>query len=425
MKASKIWALRFALIFSGYSKVPPWIMRHHERDISLRTHFSPAPVLTGSMHLYTLLFLVLTVFLTVDGQFIKVANYRDLKCNDTDSYTVFANGKCQTLIASGISSSNINQCSSNAVTTSVYYGGSCSGKASNQASNNLNQCNQNSEGTGSTEISCLASFPYMGNSSSDGLTVTFSGISQGWWLRGRNYTQHFLNRILFFGTLGDDFYKKLNSRSDLALILGVLKRYRSAYESDDPYTKHLWSQIDPIVVGTSCQGEVYSILVVPGLLTSNSTKCGSSACVKTNYGTSTRFVCGNSTSLPGYVQSLNSATGIMFSGMIDLQRHKNLCLCLVLHFSDPSRQKIACLGLCLVSPFLSRETKTSCRANRHYHIPSDVATTILNTKCEPILNKPHDSMQVVAEMRQWIYISGTWIEITDCSGALSKNKLFK
>ncbi|PRP83697.1 hypothetical protein PROFUN_03852 [Planoprotostelium fungivorum] len=53
----------------------------------------------------------------------------------------------------------------------------------------------------------------------------------------------------FFGTLGDDFHKKLNSRSDLALILGVLKRYRSAEESDDPYTMHLWSQIDPIVVG--------------------------------------------------------------------------------------------------------------------------------------------------------------------------------
>ncbi|PRP73866.1 hypothetical protein PROFUN_16601 [Planoprotostelium fungivorum] len=51
----------------------------------------------------------------------------------------------------------------------------------------------------------------------------------------------------FFGTHGDDFYKKLNSRSDLALILGVLKRYRSAEESDDPYTMHLWSQIDPIV----------------------------------------------------------------------------------------------------------------------------------------------------------------------------------
>ncbi|PRP83207.1 hypothetical protein PROFUN_09371 [Planoprotostelium fungivorum] len=50
----------------------------------------------------------------------------------------------------------------------------------------------------------------------------------------------------FFGTLGDDFYKKLNSRSNLALILGVLKRYRSAEESDDQYTMHLWSQIDPI-----------------------------------------------------------------------------------------------------------------------------------------------------------------------------------
>ncbi|PRP74935.1 hypothetical protein PROFUN_15827, partial [Planoprotostelium fungivorum] len=54
--------------------------------------------------------------------------------------------------------------------------------------------------------------------------------------------------LKFFGTLADDFYKKLNSRSDLALILGVLKRYRSAEESDDPYTMHLWSQIDPIVV---------------------------------------------------------------------------------------------------------------------------------------------------------------------------------
>ncbi|PRP74932.1 hypothetical protein PROFUN_16031, partial [Planoprotostelium fungivorum] len=40
----------------------------------------------------------------------------------------------------------------------------------------------------------------------------------------------------FLGTLGDDFYKKLNSRSDLALILGVLKQYRSAEESDDSYT---------------------------------------------------------------------------------------------------------------------------------------------------------------------------------------------
>ncbi|PRP76671.1 retrotransposable element protein, partial [Planoprotostelium fungivorum] len=74
----------------------------------------------------------------------------------------------------------------------------------------------------------------------------FLRTNQGWWLRGRNYTQHFLNRILFFGTLGDDFYKKLNSRSNLALILGVLKQYRSAEESDDQYTMHLWSQIDPI-----------------------------------------------------------------------------------------------------------------------------------------------------------------------------------
>ncbi|PRP72755.1 hypothetical protein PROFUN_17146, partial [Planoprotostelium fungivorum] len=55
-------------------------------------------------------------------------------------------------------------------------------------------------------------------------------------------------------------------------------------------------------------------------------------------------------------------------------------------------------------------------ANRYYHIPSDVATTTLNTKRKPILNKSHDSMQVVAEMRQWIYFSGTWIEIADCSG---------
>ncbi|PRP73302.1 hypothetical protein PROFUN_16808 [Planoprotostelium fungivorum] len=39
---------------------------------------------------------------------------------------------------------------------------------------------------------------------------------------------------------------KLNSRSDLALILGVLKQYCSAEESDDPYTMHLWSHIDPI-----------------------------------------------------------------------------------------------------------------------------------------------------------------------------------
>ncbi|PRP85829.1 hypothetical protein PROFUN_06021 [Planoprotostelium fungivorum] len=141
--------------------------------------------------------------------------------------------------------------------------------------------------------------------SDDPYTMHFwSQIDQGWWPRGRNFMQHFLNRILFFGTLGDDFYKKLNSRSNLALILepnvaykpcflattpwiplydvsfkligavgpikffgtlgddfykklnsrsdlasilGVLKQYCSAEESDDPYTMHLWSQIDPIV----------------------------------------------------------------------------------------------------------------------------------------------------------------------------------
>ncbi|PRP73715.1 hypothetical protein PROFUN_16663, partial [Planoprotostelium fungivorum] len=44
----------------------------------------------------------------------------------------------------------------------------------------------------------------------------------------------------------DDPDAKYEHRSDLALILGVLKRYRSAEESDDPYTMHLWSQIDPI-----------------------------------------------------------------------------------------------------------------------------------------------------------------------------------
>ncbi|PRP73284.1 hypothetical protein PROFUN_16706, partial [Planoprotostelium fungivorum] len=33
-------------------------------------------------------------------------------------------------------------------------------------------------------------------------------------------------------------------------------------------------------------------------------------------------------------------------------------------------------------------------------------TTNLNTKREPILNKSHDSMQVVVKMRQWIYFSG-------------------
>ncbi|PRP82648.1 hypothetical protein PROFUN_09759 [Planoprotostelium fungivorum] len=46
--------------------------------------------------------------------------------------------------------------------------------------------------------------------------------------------------------------QQLNSRSNLALILGVLKQYCSAEESDDPYNMHLWSQIDPIVVGPVC-----------------------------------------------------------------------------------------------------------------------------------------------------------------------------
>ncbi|PRP79876.1 hypothetical protein PROFUN_12365 [Planoprotostelium fungivorum] len=55
--------------------------------------------------------------------------------------------------------------------------------------------------------------------------------------------------IILFCTSLDQYLKKNKKslRSDLALILGVLKRYRSAEESDDPYTMHLWSQIDPIV----------------------------------------------------------------------------------------------------------------------------------------------------------------------------------
>ncbi|PRP76317.1 hypothetical protein PROFUN_14423 [Planoprotostelium fungivorum] len=72
--------------------------------------------------------------------------------------------------------------------------------------------------------------------------------------------------------------------------------------------------------------------------------------------------------------------------------------------------------------------KLRCRANDiSHHIPPDVATTNLNTKRKPIPNKSHDSMQVVAETRQWIYFSGVWIENTNCSHplAMSKNKLFK
>ncbi|PRP73763.1 protein kinase C delta type-like [Planoprotostelium fungivorum] len=120
----------------------------------------------------------------------------------------------------------------------------------------------------------------------------------------------------------------------------------------------------------------------------------------------------------------------------DLQRHQNLCLCLVLQFLDPSRQKIACLvSVSSCQFFLGKteqdETKSTlvsvlsqqfspeshennirklrCRANDiSHHIPPDVATTNLNTKRKPILNKSHDSMQVVAETRQWIYFSGMW-----------------
>ncbi|PRP74240.1 hypothetical protein PROFUN_16246 [Planoprotostelium fungivorum] len=43
----------------------------------------------------------------------------------------------------------------------------------------------------------------------------------------------------------------VKGRSDLALLLRVTERCCSSEESVDPYTMHLWSQIDPIVV-TQC-----------------------------------------------------------------------------------------------------------------------------------------------------------------------------
>ncbi|PRP78568.1 hypothetical protein PROFUN_13401 [Planoprotostelium fungivorum] len=50
--------------------------------------------------------------------------------------------------------------------------------------------------------------------------------------------------------------------------------------------------------------------------------------------------------------------------------------------------------------------KLQCRANDiSHHIPPDVATTNLNTKCKPIPNKSHNSMQVVAETRYFIYLA--------------------
>ncbi|PRP74343.1 hypothetical protein PROFUN_16107 [Planoprotostelium fungivorum] len=54
-----------------------------------------------------------------------------------------------------------------------------------------------------------------------------------------------LSHICCGKQLGDSIS---SDRSNLALILGVLKQYCSAEESDDPYTMYLWSQIDPIVV---------------------------------------------------------------------------------------------------------------------------------------------------------------------------------
>ncbi|PRP72817.1 hypothetical protein PROFUN_17027, partial [Planoprotostelium fungivorum] len=56
-------------------------------------------------------------------------------------------------------------------------------------------------------------------------------------------------------------------RSNLALILGVLKQYRSAEESDDPYTMHLWSQIDPIVVVARGLKSLIALISILALLT--------------------------------------------------------------------------------------------------------------------------------------------------------------
>ncbi|PRP73680.1 hypothetical protein PROFUN_16678 [Planoprotostelium fungivorum] len=60
-----------------------------------------------------------------------------------------------------------------------------------------------------------------------------------------------------------------------------------------------------------------------------------------------------------------------------------------------------------------------CNSNDiSHHIPPDVATTNLNTKCKPIPNKSHNSMQVVVETRQSIYFSGISVYL-----ALSSKKV--
>jgi len=113
-----------------------------------------------------------------NAQFIKSANYYDASCQlATPRYTVFSSGKCETLSALGISSSTVNRCGSNSISTSRYLGDSCDGSTTSQVTNSLNQCVQDSDGNGGSEITCPAAFPYTANNASDSLIVTFEGSS--------------------------------------------------------------------------------------------------------------------------------------------------------------------------------------------------------------------------------------------------------
>ncbi|PRP74342.1 hypothetical protein PROFUN_16106 [Planoprotostelium fungivorum] len=60
-----------------------------------------------------------------------------------------------------------------------------------------------------------------------------------------------------YATFSKLHFSLLALRSNLALILGVLKQYRFSEESDDPYTMHLWSQMDPIVVSKAKPNVAY------------------------------------------------------------------------------------------------------------------------------------------------------------------------
>ncbi|PRP76955.1 hypothetical protein PROFUN_15569 [Planoprotostelium fungivorum] len=129
-------------------------------------HSSPGTIMFKSA------LLLLALASVGHAQLILSTGYSNRNCNSTSYMSVYRDGRCMTSSTLIGSYSVMYQCSSSSSFKNVQWlGNSCDGYSTTDTGS-LNQCQSNSGG-GYSRWSCISAFPYVANSASDYVFVTF------------------------------------------------------------------------------------------------------------------------------------------------------------------------------------------------------------------------------------------------------------